>query len=224
MKKRLPQVTRLARQVGFTMIELLIVISILGILAVAVLAAINPIEQINRGKDTGSQQDAEQLLGAIDRYYASNGTYPWQGTGSNAANTYLAAYYDAANGNNPNANASPVLVDIAHAATYFNTDVNITDELKSADEIKTAFVDRLKNATNQIYVYYDGTPGDSVYTCFKPKSKDFRKKAAARCGNSHNATDRNIPTDLNGAVDTVCDTATTWSAPNISPNIYYCLP
>ena len=31
---------------GFTLIELLIVISILGILAVAVLSAINPVEQL----------------------------------------------------------------------------------------------------------------------------------------------------------------------------------
>ena len=57
-----------ASQKGFTMIELLIVIAILGILAVAVLAAINPIEQINRGRDTGTRSDAEQLLGAIDRF------------------------------------------------------------------------------------------------------------------------------------------------------------
>ena len=51
---------KLKLQLGFTMIELLIVITILGILAVAVLSAINPIEQINRGRDTGRQSDAEQ--------------------------------------------------------------------------------------------------------------------------------------------------------------------
>jgi prepilin-type N-terminal cleavage/methylation domain-containing protein len=65
------------RRLGFTMIELLIVIAVLGILAVAVLAAINPIEQIKRGKDTGSRSDAEQQISAIDRFYASQGYYPW---------------------------------------------------------------------------------------------------------------------------------------------------
>ena len=51
------------------MIELLIVIAILGILAVAVLAAINPIDRLT-GRDTGTRSDAEQLLGAIDRFNA----------------------------------------------------------------------------------------------------------------------------------------------------------
>jgi len=63
---------------GFTMIELLIVIAVLGVLAVAVLSAINPIEQINRGRDTGSRSDAEQLLSAFDRFYTSQQIYPWQ--------------------------------------------------------------------------------------------------------------------------------------------------
>ncbi|MCX6797274.1 MAG: prepilin-type N-terminal cleavage/methylation domain-containing protein [Candidatus Doudnabacteria bacterium] len=63
---------------GFTMIELLIVIAVLGVLAVAVLATINPIEQINRGRDTGSRGDTEQLLSAIDRYNANKCLWPWQ--------------------------------------------------------------------------------------------------------------------------------------------------
>src|SRR3990167_838952 len=78
--------TELMPKRGFTLIELLIVIAVLGILAVAVLAAINPIEQINRSRDTGSRSDAEQLISAIDRYYATNGYYPWM-TGASSNNT-----------------------------------------------------------------------------------------------------------------------------------------
>jgi prepilin-type N-terminal cleavage/methylation domain-containing protein len=80
-------------QDGFTMIELLIVITILGILATAVLSAINPIEQINRGRDTGSQSDAEQLLSGIDRYNAFQGYYPWQAD-ADETDTSVAASYD----------------------------------------------------------------------------------------------------------------------------------
>jgi prepilin-type N-terminal cleavage/methylation domain-containing protein len=67
----------LSASAGFTMIELLIVIAILGILAVAVLSAINPVEQINRGRDTASRGDAEQMINAIDRFNAFQGYYPW---------------------------------------------------------------------------------------------------------------------------------------------------
>jgi prepilin-type N-terminal cleavage/methylation domain-containing protein len=63
---------------GFTLVELLIVIALIGVLAVAVLAAINPLEQLNRARDTGMESDASQLLAAIDRYYASQEEFPWQ--------------------------------------------------------------------------------------------------------------------------------------------------
>ncbi|EKD87098.1 MAG: hypothetical protein ACD_37C00044G0003, partial [uncultured bacterium] len=57
MKKLLAWLKKLfgSSESGFTLIELLIVITILGILATAVLAAINPLEQISRGRDTGSK-------------------------------------------------------------------------------------------------------------------------------------------------------------------------
>ena len=74
---------------GFTMIELLIVIAVLGVLATAVLSAINPIEQINRGRDTGSRSDSEQLLSAFDRYYTTQELYPWQDTADDAADLDL---------------------------------------------------------------------------------------------------------------------------------------
>ncbi|MBU1085313.1 type II secretion system GspH family protein, partial [Patescibacteria group bacterium] len=61
---------------GFTLIELLVVISLIGVLAVAVLSAINPIEQLNKGRDAGRRADAAQIIKAIDRYYASYEAYP----------------------------------------------------------------------------------------------------------------------------------------------------
>jgi len=65
---------------GFTLIELLIVIVILGILAVAILSAINPIEQIRKANDAGKRSDSAELLNAYERYYTTFQAYPWGAT------------------------------------------------------------------------------------------------------------------------------------------------
>lgn len=66
---------------GFTLIELLIVVTLIGILSVAVLSAINPIEQVNKARDAGRRADANQTLAAIERYYAAVQEFPWNNAG-----------------------------------------------------------------------------------------------------------------------------------------------
>lgn len=61
---------------GFTLIELLIVIAILGVLAAGVLVAIDPVEQLARGRDTGRKSAVTQLGRALQAYYTSNSAYP----------------------------------------------------------------------------------------------------------------------------------------------------
>lgn len=62
---------------GFTLIELLIVIAVLGILAAVVLIAINPIEQLARGRDAGRKTTLGQLKNGVLAYYTSRqGVFP----------------------------------------------------------------------------------------------------------------------------------------------------
>jgi prepilin-type N-terminal cleavage/methylation domain-containing protein len=61
---------------GFTLIELLIVVAIIGILAAALLIAINPIEQINKARDGGAVSKGKEFINACERYYASYADYP----------------------------------------------------------------------------------------------------------------------------------------------------
>ena len=61
---------------GFTLIELLIVIAILGVLAAGVLVAIDPVEQLARGRDAGRKSVVTQLGRALQAYYTSNSAYP----------------------------------------------------------------------------------------------------------------------------------------------------
>jgi prepilin-type N-terminal cleavage/methylation domain-containing protein len=62
---------------GFTLIELLVVIALLGIIALGLLAAIDPVEQIRKGRDTALRNVASQYYNAELRYYATKGSFTW---------------------------------------------------------------------------------------------------------------------------------------------------
>lgn len=63
---------------GFTLIELLIVIAILGILAAAVLVAVNPAKRQKQARDSARKNDIGQLATALQAFYTTpgQGTYP----------------------------------------------------------------------------------------------------------------------------------------------------
>ena len=61
---------------GFTLIELLIVIAVIGVLAAVVLVAIDPVEQLARGRDTGRKSSVTQLGRSLQAYYTNNSAYP----------------------------------------------------------------------------------------------------------------------------------------------------
>jgi len=63
-------------QKGFTIVELLIVIVVIGILAAITIVAFNGIQ--NRAKDTKSSELANQLRGKVASWQAVKGAYPTQ--------------------------------------------------------------------------------------------------------------------------------------------------
>ena len=171
-------------QKGFTMIELLVVIAVIGILAVALLATLNPLEQIRKGRDTRTRADVSQLVSAAERYNASLGYFPWQ----------AAEGEDLAVGS-----ADIPFVRINSGTTI--TGCSLTDctiqgvlaQLTSTNEVKSSFIDRLVSASNaDIYLYYnDEDTGASVVGCFVPESNTFSREAFDRCkagANSWGAT------------------------------------
>jgi prepilin-type N-terminal cleavage/methylation domain-containing protein len=179
-------------QGGFTMIELLIVIAILGILATAVLSAINPVEQINRGRDTGTRSDAEQLLSAMDRFNAYKGFFPWM---EDANATTLSLKTGGTTGNNLPilvSTTTPQVNDLQQNETCHVLDrlagsvapLGSADCTEGSDELKSSFINRIVSGTaRSLYVYNRGTAGDSTYVCFVPQSSAFKTDAEARCGN-----------------------------------------
>lgn len=154
---------------GFTLIELLIVITLLGILAVAVLSAINPIEQMNRSRDTATRSDAEQLINAIDRYYATTGYYPWR-TGATDEDQTTGSVGVA---------WTPV-----NEGWLDTAGESVLDKLSSGGyaEVKESFVTRISDDSyNTLHVYNRGQGGDSTYICFEPTSQAFKEEALDRC-------------------------------------------
>jgi general secretion pathway protein G len=68
---------------GFTLLEILVVIAILGLLAAAVGVAIVP--TFNRAKvDTARNNDIPNIMNALKTYYLQKGKYPDTGTGLRA--------------------------------------------------------------------------------------------------------------------------------------------
>ena len=63
---------------GFTLIELLIVIAILGILAAAVLVAVNPAKRQRQARDSARKSDIGQIATALQAYFTTpgQGLYP----------------------------------------------------------------------------------------------------------------------------------------------------
>lgn len=68
---------------GFTIVELLIVIVVLGILAAITIVAYSGIQQ--RARDSQRQNDMSELTKVLELYYTDNGRYPPTSASCNAA-------------------------------------------------------------------------------------------------------------------------------------------
>lgn len=163
---------------GFTLVELLIVVTIIGILAVAVLAAINPIEQFNKTRDTGHKTDAGQIVNAIERYYTNNDMYPWNTAKVDAEGS---AYYVL---NGINGDGDPL----------DDEDNGIFQKLVDQGELKQSFVDKYvaKDLSKFEFMYIvKEENSNEINVCFQPQSKAMRTTEAIVY--SGDITDEGLP-------------------------------
>lgn len=66
--------SKIKKQQGFTIVELLIVIVVIGILAALVITTFTGIQR--KARDTERQTDIKAVHGQVEAYYAQNGRYP----------------------------------------------------------------------------------------------------------------------------------------------------
>jgi len=132
---------------GFTLIELLVVIGILGVLAAALIATIDPFEQIRKAQDTNVKDIAVQYVDANVRYYTTHSVLPW---GVAAANC--------------NAGAAPSTTPVNLGA---NGMAGCLNAMIADGELKSAFTG-VTTALSALSVV--GTT-ESVTACFMPVSK-----------------------------------------------------
>ncbi len=163
---------------GFTLVELLIVIALIGVLAVAVLAAINPLEQLNRARDTGMESDASQLLAAIDRFYASQEKFPWVAlSGSTMKNEDALDMVSA---------ADPTIGVCGAASCTDSTGLLLAQyELKSEFQNRKFILAGAVVGTNDIDKLWIGKAigaSSSVYACWVPSSMAKRTLAIRHTG------------------------------------------
>jgi prepilin-type N-terminal cleavage/methylation domain-containing protein len=61
---------------GFTLIELVVVIMIMGVMALALFAYLFPQKQLDKAKDAIRKHDAQEIKKALDLYYNDHNCYP----------------------------------------------------------------------------------------------------------------------------------------------------
>lgn len=73
---------RLSRQRGFTLLELLVVMAIIGILATVILASLNDSRQ--KARDSARASQTQEFMKALELFYSEYGVYPTSGVVNNA--------------------------------------------------------------------------------------------------------------------------------------------
>lgn len=221
------------RNIGFTLVELLIVIALIAILSVAVLATINPIEQANKARDASIQNDAAEVLNALERYYANSFTYPWMvyldsdGGGQLTADDPI--FLESTDGGFgvcylPTSDANNSAFDTADCDTTTNFGILIeTDELKSSFANKSPFQEA-DIVTNRLWVMKNAGSDTSIYVCFVPKANANRNNLdKMRCIDDGSAGVRAGVYRVNDGRCT--STVTDWNIPDFGEEaMFMCVP
>lgn len=158
---------------GFTLIELIIVIAIIGVLASVLVVALNPIEQSNKSRDVAAKAALKSIHDLAIRFYYKTGYMPW--CDSTALNTCNAISLTNDADGVPIGNA--LLDDMA---------TNLTAEKETPSD----FRNNLSGTLKEDIIISTTDSHDNFTLCFNPKSATYE------------ADSTNVWTNAVGSADT----------------------
>lgn len=149
-------------QKGFTLIELLVVIGILGILAAALIATIDPFEQLRKADDSKIKNMVVEFQNANVRYYTTHSSFPWNDESAITAGTNTGCTDLSAGAGDPTIGLT--LTDMQDCVDNSSFSLVADGELKSSFTTNT-------NDLDKIYVTWDDASPTELIVCFSPVSK-----------------------------------------------------
>lgn len=183
--------SQISNSSGFTLVELLVVIGVLGILASGLLATVDPLEQFRKASDSNKSQTSLELVNAIQRYYAVHGAFPWDAADEGGDTNCTASKGTITGATGMQATAAD------GTANGFTT--NCIGILALEGELKTTFAQQLSILRYLFIKDYTaaGSTDKKFRVCYDPESKSV----------SRNVNTKFSSADLTGA--TVCNPITT---------------
>lgn len=184
-------------QKAFTLIEILLVISIMGILAAGAFTVLDPIEMINRASDANRREATIAWHDAVNRFYASHQYMPWcTPTGCNPL-------------------ASGLNLGTANVTAY---NFPVTAVINSG-ELKSNFLTNLGGGASNVFLYGDtsATAATSQTACFLPISKSLNADPLTK----YNVDGTIVP--ITAVAATTCKNETTTGGARGTKQCYYCI-
>ena len=154
------QTTKSTLQKGFTLIELLVVLGILGILATALVATIDPFEQLKKASDANIKNAAVEVANSALRYFTTHNAMPW---------------HTVANGGVASCGTVGGTITPSSAATNMSlagSGLECLTGLINDGELKQQFTTATTITTK---LFLTGTIGNDVKVCYKPDSKSQQR-------------------------------------------------
>ena len=159
---------------GFSLIELLVVISIIGVLVATVIVSLNTAKL--EGKDSGNLQSTQELVKALELYYTDHGHYPYEGLvvgGCSLDNGYDYGQYCTSGVPwtpvDPSAQATNLAALAVSLAPYLS---KLPDIMTGANGVTVTMSIKIERPTYFGYTYIYSTSDGANY-CYFPLTNSF---------------------------------------------------